>query len=124
METVNYKKREFILLGHSFGAYLSCLFAIKYPQKIEKLILLSPVGVTSKPPDWNVETYIDEIDTSFRRFLVRKANKIWNNHGSFFSILRKLGYYGARKLIFEYVEDRFRNLKSKDEQAAYVEVLL
>lgn len=49
---------HFILIGHSFGGYLSCAYARKYNQKlyssedggaayrmIEKLVLLSPVGV-------------------------------------------------------------------------------
>ena len=52
------KKRnigKFILMGHSFGGYLSCAYALKYNKKIiergislnliEKLILISPVGV-------------------------------------------------------------------------------
>lgn len=48
---------RFVLIGHSFGGYLSCAYAMKYNQNlvnastgvsqrmIEKLILLSPVGV-------------------------------------------------------------------------------
>lgn len=51
---------QFILIGHSFGGYLSCAYALKYnkvvekltssspngPQRLlEKLVLLSPVGV-------------------------------------------------------------------------------
>lgn len=48
---------RFILIGHSFGGYLSCAYAMKYNQNlvnastgvsqrmIEKLVLLSPVGV-------------------------------------------------------------------------------
>lgn len=48
---------QFILIGHSFGGYLSCAYALKYNKLVEKaaastsgrlidkLILLSPVGV-------------------------------------------------------------------------------
>lgn len=45
---------KFVLIGHSFGGYLSCAYAMKYNKKrmdegkqsmIEKLVLLSPVGV-------------------------------------------------------------------------------
>ncbi|RLV92493.1 hypothetical protein JA1_003182 [Spathaspora sp. JA1] len=54
------KKRNinrFVLVGHSFGGYLSCAYTLKYNQKlidaatginhnlVEKLVLLSPVGV-------------------------------------------------------------------------------
>lgn len=45
---------KFVLVGHSFGGYLSCAYAMKYNQRlldagkqsmIDKLVLLSPVGV-------------------------------------------------------------------------------
>lgn len=48
---------RFVLVGHSFGGYLSCAYALKYNQNlinaatgvlqrmIEKLVLVSPVGV-------------------------------------------------------------------------------
>lgn len=54
------KKRgiqKFVLMGHSFGGYLSCAYALKYNKTItnpmtgfksnliDKLVLISPVGV-------------------------------------------------------------------------------
>lgn len=45
---------KFVLIGHSFGGYLSCAYAMKYNKRlidegkqsmIQKLVLLSPVGV-------------------------------------------------------------------------------
>ncbi|PVU87627.1 hypothetical protein BB561_006250 [Smittium simulii] len=37
------------LLGHSFGGYMSSLYALKYPERVDKLILESPVGVQKTP---------------------------------------------------------------------------
>lgn len=37
---------RFYLVGHSLGGYFSALYALKYPQRIEKLTLLSPAGIT------------------------------------------------------------------------------
>jgi pimeloyl-ACP methyl ester carboxylesterase len=34
-----------ILLGHSFGAYLSISFARAYPERVSKLVLVSPAGL-------------------------------------------------------------------------------
>ncbi|KAK6458362.1 Alpha/Beta hydrolase protein [Scheffersomyces xylosifermentans] len=70
------KKRNinrFMLLGHSFGGYLSCAYALKYNKSItnpdtkissnliEKLVLISPVGVERHKNSLlknNLETYI------------------------------------------------------------------
>ncbi|KAJ2701842.1 hypothetical protein FB645_004515 [Coemansia sp. IMI 203386] len=38
------------LCGHSFGGYMSTLYALKYPERVEKLVLISPIGVP-KPPE-------------------------------------------------------------------------
>lgn len=39
------------LVGHSLGAYLSVVYALKYPGRVDKLILLSPAGVPRGPDD-------------------------------------------------------------------------
>jgi len=37
------------LIGHSLGAYFSVAYALRYPDRVSKLILLSPAGVPSDP---------------------------------------------------------------------------
>ena len=39
------------LIGHSLGAYFSVAYALKYPERVNKLILLSPAGVP-RGPNW------------------------------------------------------------------------
>jgi cardiolipin-specific phospholipase len=36
---------RFVLLGHSLGGYIASIYAMKYPNRVERLILVSPVGV-------------------------------------------------------------------------------
>jgi len=42
---------DFILAGHSFGGYICGHYAIKYPQHIKKLLMLSPAGVVKRPDE-------------------------------------------------------------------------
>lgn len=37
------------LIGHSLGAYFSVVYALRYPTRVHKLILLSPAGVPHDP---------------------------------------------------------------------------
>ncbi|KAL5021835.1 hypothetical protein ScPMuIL_000990 [Solemya velum] len=40
---------EFVLLGHSLGAYLAAAYAIRYPKRIKHLILVDAWGFAEKP---------------------------------------------------------------------------
>jgi len=46
---------KFTLLGHSLGGYLAVSYAIKYPGRLNKLILASPVGIPEDPYAVNAE---------------------------------------------------------------------
>ncbi len=56
MRTVNYRDDEYILLGHSVGAYLIPLFTHKFPDKIKSNILMSPPGILHRPKGYDYET--------------------------------------------------------------------
>jgi cardiolipin-specific phospholipase len=45
---------SFYLVGHSLGGYISSLYTIKYPQRVKKLLLVSPIGFHQKPDDFNI----------------------------------------------------------------------
>ena len=42
---------KFVLAGHSFGGYIVGNYACRYPQHIKKLLMLSAVGVQTKPEE-------------------------------------------------------------------------
>ncbi|KAF9584969.1 hypothetical protein BGW38_004452 [Lunasporangiospora selenospora] len=44
---------KFVLVGHSLGGYLSAVYALKHPDRVEKLILVSPVGIPENPEAQN-----------------------------------------------------------------------
>ncbi|KAJ1892751.1 hypothetical protein LPJ66_006157 [Kickxella alabastrina] len=41
------------LCGHSFGGYMSALYAMKYPERVEKLVLISPIGIPEPPAGYD-----------------------------------------------------------------------
>ena len=43
------KLERFTLLGHSLGGYMAVAYALKYPGRLNKLILASPVGIPEDP---------------------------------------------------------------------------
>ena len=46
---INRKIERFTLLGHSLGGYMAVAYALKYPGRLNKLILASPVGIPEDP---------------------------------------------------------------------------
>ncbi|KAH8884774.1 alpha/beta-hydrolase [Thozetella sp. PMI_491] len=56
------KIEKFTLLGHSLGGYLAVSYALKYPGRLNKLILASPVGIPEDP--WAINAAMPEPEES------------------------------------------------------------
>ncbi len=55
---VKRKLEKFTLMGHSLGGYLAVAYALKYPGRLNKLVLASPVGIPEDP--WAVNAAMPE----------------------------------------------------------------
>ena len=49
------------LVGHSLGAYLSVVYALRWPERVERLVLLSPAGVPRDPDTMQPSREMDSV---------------------------------------------------------------
>ncbi|CCE61252.1 hypothetical protein TPHA_0A01690 [Tetrapisispora phaffii CBS 4417] len=102
------------LVGHSFGGYLSYKYATKYPDSIEKLCLVSPLGMESNIYSINNKFENDKIyeieeeDPSSIFFTnTRTIPKfLFNNQ---LNVLRWLGPVGST-LTWKYIKASYRRV--------------
>jgi cardiolipin-specific phospholipase len=116
--------KRFTLMGHSLGGYLACVYAMKYPEHVERLILISPAGVElGYTPELETKKYAPVTVPRGARFeeeLTVSQEEIheggavhsgyntrewavpalmvwlWNRHVSPFSIVRMATFLGPR----------------------------
>lgn len=91
------------LVGHSFGGYIAGVYALKHPQHVERLVLLSPVGVPERPPP--EQDPVRQLPW-FVRPLVGTFRALWSLNVSPQGVLRALGPAGPR-MTKGYVNKRF-----------------
>ena len=64
-ETLKKEKSKVILMGHSNGGRIALNFGIKYPQKLDRLILIDSAGI-----------YHNELSVSIKRLIFKNIAKI------------------------------------------------
>lgn len=79
---------KFILLGHSFGGYLSASYALKHPERVSHVILADPWGIQDRQASPNRGNYRFPI-------WVRAVNSIFQAFNPL-AVLRVSGPYGPR----------------------------
>ncbi|RSL90098.1 hypothetical protein CEP52_014694 [Fusarium oligoseptatum] len=139
------KLEQFTLLGHSLGGYLAVSYAIKYPGRLKKLILASPVGVPEDPyavnasmPDPDSSSLANEFTEDqqsttehsgtlskhkpasnvLRRPLPGWFVWLWDQNISPFSIVRMSGPLGPR-FVSGWSYRRFNHLPQLESQALH-----
>ncbi|ODQ78382.1 hypothetical protein BABINDRAFT_162619 [Babjeviella inositovora NRRL Y-12698] len=117
---------KFVLIGHSMGGYLSSCYAMKYELRVEKLILVSPVGVerntssilevessdSPSPPVTTSNSFPPSPPSApvAKPTKVRKLiNFLWDRNVSPFSIIRYSGPFQS-KLVSMWSYRRFATL--------------
>ena len=79
-EIVNKEKDKVVLIGHSNGGRISMNFALKYPEKVSKLILIDSAGI-----------YHNELPLALKRVIFKILAKVGKKLTSF-NILKSILY--------------------------------
>jgi len=109
------------LAGHSMGGHLSVAYCEKYPERVDRLILLSPVGVPEQTPEER-EQQKAKLLTSFTRKAMYKfyLNFLENGYTPG-SIMRMLPESRGRYLVDGYVKRRLPAITDAEEQTVLSE---
>ena len=95
---------NFVLVGHSLGGYLSAVYALRNPSRVDKLILVSPAGIPPKPDGWD-----DRFSGPKAPFLYKLVRTLWQSNWTPQMLLRGAGHLGPR-LMRTYSDRRFTTL--------------
>jgi len=115
-----HKLEKMTLGGHSFGGLISIAYTEKYPQYVDRLILLSPVGI----PENDGEFEQRKKDMPYRlRFMIGIASSLWHAGVTPSSILRKMSESRGRHMVSRYIDGRLPAIESREEKDNLTEYL-
>ena len=106
---------KFVLAGHSFGGYISSVYAMRYPEQLSRLILISPVGVPEKPDSYSQEHFSNNFDSMASRVAAKVIYRMWERNYTPFHVLRWGGKLGTQKFLKKYMQHRMERLTHQEE---------
>lgn len=111
------KLEKMTLVWHSLGSYIGTKYAQRYPERIDRMVLLSPLGVEKNLAKFNQTFRRADTDAQWiRKYLYAFARYLLKNHQSPIDILRVLGRKPATILIDDYITRRLRLSVEEKEQ--------
>jgi cardiolipin-specific phospholipase len=114
---------KMILAGHSIGGYLSVAYCERYPQNVERLILLSPAGVTEESPEAKQRREARLASSTQTRMFGSLYTSLFDNDHTVGGILRMLPAGRSQGMIQQYIERRLPAIDCPDEQKAVADYL-
>jgi cardiolipin-specific phospholipase len=59
------------------GGYISAVYAMRYPDEILKLLLLSPVGMPHKPEDYDHSKIANRMNSTAKKLGTKLLFTLW-----------------------------------------------
>lgn len=111
-----------VLAGHSFGGYMSVAYAERYPTRVERLILISPVGVPDHQ-DPNVLRRMETMQSSYRGRAFSGLFQTIFGYMTPGGILRTLTESRGSTMSRNYIERRLPEISDVDESRTVADYL-
>jgi cardiolipin-specific phospholipase len=111
------------LAGHSMGGYLSVAYAEQYPQHVDKLILLSPVGVPVKSPEEEDNSRRLNSMPFYVRAMIHTVRSMFHHGITPGVFLRSLPHSKSRSMVNSYITNRLPSITCEEERASLSEYL-
>ena len=108
------------LAGHSMGGYLSVAYAERYPQHVERLILISPVGVPERQEE--DDSKINSLPFYFRG-MIKMSRYLFNRGTTPGSFLRSLPFSRSKSMVDGYILNRLPAITCPEERKHLSEYL-
>jgi len=105
--------KRFHIMGHSLGGYLATHYALKYPENVLKVSLISPAGITKHLEDVDVAEFLKTLSFS-RRMMFKLFMSYWDKKSTPQSAFKALGFVG-RGMLSRYINGRFKRPKEESE---------
>ena len=104
-----------ILGGHSLGGYISVAYCERYPDRVAKLLLLSPVGVQemADPASGNSRSTVQKVAYGV-------AKSFFDNGWTPGALIRTVGEWKGRIGVERYVDNRLPVVKCPQERTALI----
>ncbi|RKP27054.1 Alpha/Beta hydrolase protein, partial [Syncephalis pseudoplumigaleata] len=101
------------LAGHSMGGYMSSLYSLRYPERVERLVLISPVGIPEHPSAAEQAGAAAEATAGISSKIPGWVSTMWDRNYTPQWFVRAMGPFGPR-LVSTYVQNRMAHLPDED----------
>jgi len=120
---VQHNLSKMTLAGHSMGGYIATAYAERYPNRVHKLILLSPVGVPHPPSIEEQRTMMSNVPF-YIRYMFKMVRYLFDSRGiTPGDFLRSLPLYKSREFVDSYINRRLPAITDVDERSVLGEYL-
>jgi len=113
---------DFYVLAHSLGGYLMGQYALNHTQHIKKLVFISPIGMTERGPDYNVNERWHDIFDEGTDNLPPMARQLfrWSfeNKVSLFAGMRMLNRKVCASIVSKYIDPYMQNYTQMERDRA------